>query len=214
MIKKLKIFIDILMYIDFVYLMSYGTIHKLVDHGIYGIVLFVLFIIHNLLNLSFYTRLKTGKYSSPRMFITCLNVVLFILMILMAISSVFMSGFIFSWATIATPVFARMLHIVSSTWGFFVMSLHLAIHVNFLFNKIGKSKNRILQYIVDFALIVCGVISFIKSNIAVYLFNTSPWKMSSPYIFVTVIEFVFITLGICAIYNLSKLILVRKNAKN
>ena len=192
--------------------MSYGTIHKLVNHGIYGIVLFALFIIHNLLNLSFYSRLKTGKYNSPRIFLTCTNIVLFILMLLMAVSSIFMSGFIFSFVTIQTPVFARTLHIVSCTWGFFAMSLHLAIHVNFLFNKIGKIKNRILQFAVDFALILCGVVSFIKSNIAVYLFNTSPWKMSSPYVFVTVIEFVFITLGICAIYNFCKSF--KKSKKN
>ena len=57
--KFTKIIIDILMYADFIFLMSHGTVRNLSIHAYGGMALFALFVVHHILNGCFY---KTQLY--------------------------------------------------------------------------------------------------------------------------------------------------------
>ena len=52
--KLLKIITDILMFMDFIFLMSHEVVRNLSAHGVFGIALFALFILHHVLNGGFY----------------------------------------------------------------------------------------------------------------------------------------------------------------
>ncbi len=60
--KKFRIFIDVLMYIVFIVLMGHHITDNLI-HEILGTILFVLFIIHHILNYKYYKTIFKGKYT-------------------------------------------------------------------------------------------------------------------------------------------------------
>ena len=84
--KTLKITTDILMFADFLFLMRHETVQNLSLHGIFGIVLFALFIFHHILNAGFYKSTFRGKYKARRILFSLTTWILFALMILMAFS--------------------------------------------------------------------------------------------------------------------------------
>lgn len=75
--KKFRIIIDVLMYIIFIVLMGHHITENKI-HEILGIVMFILFIIHNLLNLKFYKTIFKGKYNLKRLFLTTIDVLLLV----------------------------------------------------------------------------------------------------------------------------------------
>lgn len=134
--KLLKIITDILMFADFIFLMSHEVVRNLSAHGIFGAALFALFILHHILNGGFYRSLNRGKYNSVRILLSATAWLLFALMILMAFSSVMMSGAIFTFSSINMTSWSRPLHTFSCSWGFLVMGFHLGLHLHSKLKKL------------------------------------------------------------------------------
>ena len=206
--RKIKILIDIIMFIIFVYLMSYRAGGGLFLHGVLGCVLFAFFIIHHLLNIRWYFGLNKGKYNFARKSFVAIDFILLAIMILMAISSVMMSGSVFAFSPFIATQFARDLHVSSTAWGFIFMALHLGLHTNSTFKKLAriiKSTNKkfflYLYNFLFFIFIALGIFYFIKSEL---------WKsmLMIPKDFVNFnlaifyIEYSIITLAICQIFYL------------
>lgn len=132
----IKISIDISMLILFLLLMGYHLFGE-VTHEYLGISLFILFIIHNLLNWRWYKSLFKGKYNLSRIYRLIINFALLIFMILVIISALFISTTAFSFLGIDGGIWARMLHLCSTMWSFILVSMHLGMHMNIF---IGMSK--------------------------------------------------------------------------
>lgn len=205
--KLLKIITDILMFADFIFLMSHEVVRNLSAHGIFGAALFALFILHHILNGGFYRSLNRGKYNSVRILFSATAWLLFALMILMAFSSVMMSGAVFAFSSINMTFWSRPLHTFSCSWGFLVMGFHLGLHLHSKLKKLEtaanakKTENKkksvcfaILQilWILIFAL---GIFCIVHSQLYVYLFWRNAWKLSAPNIFVCVAEYLGMTAG-------------------
>ena len=79
--KRIRLIIDIGMTLLLPLLMAYSLIGELF-HEIIGTLIFLLFIIHHVLNRKWGGSLLKGKYSAGRIFRTVINVLLFIFMIL------------------------------------------------------------------------------------------------------------------------------------
>ena len=62
--KLTKIIIDILVYSDFIFLMSHGTVRNLTNHAYAGMALFTLFLVHHILNGCFYKTVTSGDGNS------------------------------------------------------------------------------------------------------------------------------------------------------
>ena len=77
----LKMIIDIMMLILMILEFSKVYTGQLL-HEVFGITLFILFIIHNILNINFYKNLFNGKYNTKRIVTTSINIVFFICMFL------------------------------------------------------------------------------------------------------------------------------------
>lgn len=209
------------MFIIFVYLMSYRAGGGLFLHGVLGCVLFALFIIHHLLNIRWYFGLNKEKYNLARKTFTAIDFILLAIMILMAISSVMMSGSVFSFSPFIATQFARDLHVSSTAWGFIFMALHLGLHTNSTFKKlvrvIKETNKKYFLYLYNFLFfifIALGIFYFIKSQL---------WKsmLMIPKDFVNFnltifyIEYSIITFAICQIFylfsNFMNLLLANKS---
>ena len=177
--KKLRIVIDILMYLLFIILMGHHITGNFI-HEILGTCLIVLFITHNVLNYKFYTSLFKGKYPFKRILLTVTDVLLLFAMIGIIVSAIIISSEVFAFLNIHTTSFGLKLHMLSTSWGFIIMSLHLGLHLNGLINKIHeKLKKSMLEYIgylVIFLLGIYGIYSFIKLNFISDMFLLNPFK--------------------------------------
>ena len=152
--KIIRQIVDIMMTILFIILMGYHiTGSKL--HEILGIFIFVLFIIHHILNIRWYKSIFKGKHNFKRKFQIILDFLLLIVMILMIISSVMISGYVFSFLGITTTMFARKLHIITTSWGFILIAIHVGMHITALMNKIHKKmKDTMFEYVYYFIIII------------------------------------------------------------
>ena len=205
--KIVKIITDILMFADFIFLMSHEVVRNLSAHGIFGAALFALFVLHHILNGGFYRSLNRGKYNSVRILLSATVWLLFALIILMAFSSVMMSGAIFTFSSVSMTSWSRPLHTFSCSWGFLVMGFHLGLHLHSKLKKLeqsanarktenGKNSARFISlqilWILIFAL---GIFCIVHSQLYVYLFWQNSWKLSAPNIFVCVGEYLGMTAG-------------------
>ncbi|MCQ2090212.1 MAG: DUF4405 domain-containing protein [Fibrobacter sp.] len=209
-----KIVIDVLMYSCFLYLMSYGAIHDLTSHGYVGISLFVLFIIHHVMNFWFYKTISKGKWNARRIAMNVTDWLLFALMITMAISSIFMTGLVFEWSPMKTTQTARELHLASCCWGFMVMLVHLGFHLDTKLNALENyCRSRVwkmsLLFIAYGLLIAAGVYGFIQSELYVYMFVTGGWKMAAESVTAAVLQLLGISAGMCVVTHLGMKLLKR-----
>ena len=89
-----------------------------------------------------------------------------------------------------------------------VMSFHLALHVHSSLKKLdGKVQSKIskiLLYKVYVLVILAGCFAFYKTQLYFYLFNTGNWKMATPDIVISYLEYTGITAAVCGIYHLGK----------
>lgn len=174
---KIKMSIDFLMTVFLLMLMAYQiTGEKL--HEWLGVVMVVLFLVHNFLNIRWYGHLLKGKYTVLRILWTIVNVSVLAAMLVLAYSGIVMSRYVFS----ALPfnggmATARVMHLAGSYWGFVLMSIHLGLHwgmVISMFHKFSGGKKYVVSLWI-FRLIAVliagyGAVCFYKADILSYMF--------------------------------------------
>lgn len=177
--KKFRILLDCIMTILFIILMGYYITGNNV-HEILGTIVFLLFIIHNILNIKWYKTIFKGKHNFQRTFHIVINLLLFIDMIGMMISGIMISSSVFKFLNIPTTMFGRKLHMVSTSWGFVLMAIHVGMHITSIMNKINsKMKNNIFEYVyyLIIAIIVgSGMYLFISLKIYEDMFLINDFK--------------------------------------
>lgn len=161
--KKIRIFVDIAMPILLITIMGYQLIGR-AYHEYAGIAMFILFIIHNYLNIKWYKVLFKGKYTPYRILSTFINISILIIMILLMVSGIIMSEYAFKFLNLNFGnSISRLIHLSLSYWEYILMSFHLGMHLGQIINK-----NR--KYI--FVIIVValyGVYTFLTRKIWSYM---------------------------------------------
>lgn len=144
--------------------------------------MFVLFIVHHLLNLNWHKNIFKGKYTTFRAFTLCVDILLLVSMMAQMYSGIVMSRYVFSFLPIDTGMsFARRLHILAAFWGFFLMSLHLGLHWNMILNMLRNNIaikrltkiRKVFSYVIGLVIAGYGVYAFIKRDFFTYLFLKS-----------------------------------------
>lgn len=138
----IKIAADILMTLALLFLMGYqfwgDMAHEWVGAG-----MFLLFIVHHMLNGSWHKNLFRGKYSPSRILMLIIDVLVFLSMIGLMVSGIMLSNHVFAFLEIHRGMsFARLLHMAASYWGFVLMSLHLGLHWGKLLGMLKKGLRR------------------------------------------------------------------------
>lgn len=150
-------------------------------HEWLGAGMFVLFILHHLLNLNWHKRLFSGKYTPVRILTLGVDVLVFLAMLALMYSGIVLSRHVFAFLPVQSGLAtARRLHILGSYWGFLLMSLHLGLHWSMILGIIKKrtqvkpSRARsIALFLTAAAMAAYGVVVFIRRDFATYLFLQS-----------------------------------------
>ena len=138
-----KIVVDVAMTLGMLFQMGYhlwgDTTHEWVGAG-----LFLLFLLHHILNWRWWTGLFKGKYTAVRILQTTINLLTLAAMLGLMASGVILSSKVFAFLQIRGHMaFARRLHMAASYWGFLLMTAHLGLHWWMLLGmvrKVGKTK--------------------------------------------------------------------------
>ena len=174
---KVKMLVDILMTVVLLLMMAYQVTGDKF-HEWLGVFIFLLFIVHNVLNIRWYGNLFKGKYGLLRIVWTLINFAVFIAMICLMYSGIVMSRYVFAALPINSGMaLARVMHLSGSYWGFVLMSVHLGLHwsvITGMFRKLGEGRNlTVISWIMRLlaALIAgYGALCFRQADIFSYLF--------------------------------------------
>ena len=175
----MKILVDILMYLLFIILIGHHITENFI-HEVLGTILLVLFIIHHILNIRYFKTNFKGKYNTKRTIILILDTSLFLSMIGIIISAINISSEVFAFLEIPTKIWGRKLHMLSTSWGFVFMSMHVGMHLSPLINKLRKkmqeSRFEYVYYLLLGLILVYGIHSFIKLNFISDMFLLNAFK--------------------------------------
>ena len=158
-------------------LMAYSLVGE-AAHEYLGIGMFLLFVIHHILNIAWWKNLFRGKYAPIRIVGTVLNFVLVIIMLALPISGMILSRHVFRFLHFGGTSTARTVHLLASYWGLVLMSFHAGMHGNVMMGMFRKAANmqqpsKIRTWslrVIALLLAACGVHAFVKNKISSYLF--------------------------------------------
>lgn len=173
--QQAKIAVDIFMTLCLLFLMPYELIGEAIHEWI-GAGMFLLFIIHHILNRKWTGNLTKGRYTPLRIIQTILVILILICILGSMVSGIILSRHVFAFLEIrglSAP--ARVIHMTCAYWGFVLMSLHLGIHWGMMmgmagkiFPKPSKARTWILR-LAGIGIAGYGVSAFIKRDILSYL---------------------------------------------
>lgn len=173
--QALKITVDMAMTVSLLLLMTYERIGQ-AAHEWLGIGMFVLFVLHHILNRKWSKALLKGKYTVLRILQTILVAAVLFCMLGSMVSGVMLSRYVFAFLPInAGHSFARMLHMLSAYWGFVFMSLHLGFHWGMMIGiakKPFKKPSVTRKWILRTATILIagyGIYAFAQRDIGSYM---------------------------------------------
>lgn len=171
----LKIAVDIAMTAALLLLMTYEMIGQAMHEWV-GIGMFMLFVLHHILNGKWSKNLLKGKYTSLRIVQTMLVVLVLLSMLGSMVSGIILSRHALSFLPISSGrAFARTLHMISAYWGFVFMSLHLGFHWSMMMNMAGRltaKPSAIRKWglrVVGLFIAGYGVYAFVKRDIGNYM---------------------------------------------
>lgn len=134
----LKIITDIAMTVALLLLMTYSLIGEALHEWV-GVAIFILFILHHILNSRWSGNVMKGKYTAMRTLQTILVVLILLSMLGSMFSGIILSRYAFSFISVrGWYSIAHKTHMISAYWGFVLMSLHLGIHWNMIMSMTGK----------------------------------------------------------------------------
>ena len=150
-------------------LMAYQLIGK-AYHEYAGTALFIIFIIHNILNIKWYSKLFKGRYTPYRILSILINILLLITMILLMISGIIMSEYTFSFLNINSGMaISRLIHLSASHLGFILVSIHMGMHIGIFLTKNTNNKIKLIFIL----LAIYGAYTVYSRNILSYIFLTN-----------------------------------------
>ncbi len=135
-----------------------NTIHELV-----GVLIFVLFIVHNILNRRWYQTVLKGKNDVLRVLNAAVNLFLLVTMVTLIVSAVPVSRTVFAFIPINGGMIARQIHVLAAYWVFILMSVHLGMHWGMIIGLVRK-----MTGITDMNNIRTGALRIMAVLIALY----------------------------------------------
>ena len=171
----IKRVIDIALTVTLLLLMAFQVTEQLA-HEWLGITMFVLTIVHQLLNRKYYAAIFKGRYTPLRVFQLIVNTLLLLSFLCTALSGMMMSRY-------ATPFLDGILpssvvrqgHLALSHWSFVLMGLHLGLHLGIIVSRLKNKTVRIVLGIVMTGISVYGFSLFFSSDILKYMLFKNPF---------------------------------------
>lgn len=134
---KMKIIIDTGMIILILLQMAYHLIGNSL-HSWGGMILFILIVLHNIVDRKWYSGLRKGKYTLVRFFHTVINLLLLASFFGLATSAVFLSTTLSTFFHLKATLIGRRMHMFFTIWSFVLMSVHVGLHWNMVICAVKK----------------------------------------------------------------------------
>ena len=170
--KRLRMTLDIAMTVLMPLLMAYSLIGE-TFHEIIGTLIFILFIIHHVLNRKWSEALFKGRYSPGRVFRTTINALLFAFMILQPLSGILMSKHLYTFLpSLHLSIQARSVHMLLAYWGYVLLNIHAGTHLTAPLAKLRKNRRGAFTFLITAlaAASLYGAYAFVKRGFPEYLF--------------------------------------------
>jgi hypothetical protein len=94
-----------------------------------GILLFALVIVHLVWNRKWFIGVFRGKYNTNRILITVTDIMLIVLILMIAVSAMVISGYVFSFLELQGAAWGRRIHFVGTAWLFLLSGIHFGMHI-------------------------------------------------------------------------------------
>lgn len=168
----------VLMLIAMAYYITGNMIHEVV-----GVVVLVLFIVHNFLNRRWYKAILKGKHNFRRILQIGLNLLFLVAMVVMIICGILISSDIFPFIQVNNDMIFRQIHVQTAYWGFIIMAVHIGLSWGMIINSVlrmtgitGTSRFRTIMLRILAVLIVAyGVHSSFEGEMGSKLFIYNPF---------------------------------------
>lgn len=152
-------------------------------HEVVGVVVLVLFIVHNFLNRRWYKAILKGKYNVRRILQLGINILFLVTMVLMMTSAVLISSDLFPFFPINNDMMLRQIHVQTAYWGFVIIAVHIGLSWGMIINSIrrmtginGTSRiGTIALRILAVLIVPYGVHSSLEGDMGSKLFIYSPF---------------------------------------
>lgn len=171
----IKMSVDLGMTVLMVFLMTYELIGQ-GTHEWLGVGMYVLFIVHHVLNRKWIQHVFKGHYTAVRTFQTVLVICVLLTMLGSMISGIILSQTVFSFLRIrGGSLLARSIHMVCAYGGYILMSMHFGIHWAMVMGTVKKHFNKQRkQFVWGFRLAALlfagyGASAFVKRDIGDYM---------------------------------------------
>lgn len=217
--KRIQLIIDITMAVLLPLLMAYSLIGE-AFHEVVGTAIFVLFIVHHILNRKWYGALFKGKYTARRVFQTVLNTLLLVVMILQPVSGILMSKHLFTFLP-SLPISAqvRSIHMLLAYWGYVLMCVHAGTHLTPPLGKLGQKNKKasVMLYVILGCISAYGGVAFVQRGFPGYMSGRTAFAFfdyGEPIMLFLLdylaIMVLFMMIGYLTVYALSRLRTKRK----
>lgn len=164
--------IDHLLFVLILISMCYSLTGEFLHEWI-GAITIVFFVIHNVLNKSWYQKLFKGTYTPMRMISLIVNLALILSVFFLALSGWMMSPLGFSnLSGFFSMSNMRLFHLVFSYWSFLLMAFHIGLHGPALLAPYERKNRKAFRDWIMLWLVasVYGFFRFIQMQIPSYLF--------------------------------------------
>ncbi len=217
--KRIRSTIDISMTVLLPLLMAYSLIGE-AFHEVVGTAMFVLFIVHHILNRKWYGALFKGKYTARRVFQTVLSILLLVVMILQPVSGILMSKHLFTFLP-SLPISAqvRSIHMLLAYCGYVLMCLHAGTHLTPPLGKLGQKNKKasVMLYVILGCISAYGGVAFVQRGFPGYMSGRTAFAFfdyGEPILLFLLdylaIMVLFMMIGYLTVYALSRLRTKRK----
>ena len=171
----IKRIVDVALMVTLLLLMAFQVTEQLA-HEWLGITMFVLTIVHQVLNRKYYAAIFKGKYSPLRIFQLIVNILLLLTFVCTALSGMMMSRFAMPFMNGILPSsIVRQGHLALSHWSFVLMGLHLGLHFGIVMSKLRNRTVKIILGTVMTGIAVYGFYLFFKSDMLNYMLFKNPF---------------------------------------
>ena len=146
-----------------------GAVDSGLVHEVLGVVLFVLWAVHVVLNRAWVKAVLKGKYNALRIVRTIINAGVIVCVLFLMVSGVMLSTHVFAWLGIESGAsFARTAHMLASHWYLVLVSLHIGLHLSlFIRGKVATG--------ITLALAAYGIYAFAARGLWKYLTLQQPF---------------------------------------
>jgi hypothetical protein len=219
-----RLIIDFVMMVLMFFSLSYRIIGD-VSHEWIGVSLFVLFVVHNIINYRWYRQMFKGRYDFRRGLNTAVNMLLLAAMFILIITGLLHSRTVLAFLYLPGGMGLRQIHTTAAYWGLLLMAVHLGLHWEMIINAMRKmtgitrinSGRTIIVRVMAVLVVAIGVWGFFDRDMFSKLFqgfSFDYWDPERPAILFFIFNFSILGIYVFLTYYGLKLLAYIKGRKN